>query len=53
MAKLYGLICTCARDDLVDLFEVGVLGSSETSNEEKVCVEVVVIELTNGLAGRG
>jgi hypothetical protein len=53
MAKLHRLVCTCARDDLVNLFEVRVLRTSKTSNEEEVGVEVVVVELANGLAGRG
>jgi hypothetical protein len=53
MAKLYRLVCACARDDLIDLIKVRVLGASETGNEEEVGVEVVVVELANGLAGRG
>ena len=52
MAKLYRLVCTCARDDLINLFEVRVLRTSEAGNKEKVGVEVVVVELANGLAGR-
>lgn len=53
MAKLYRLVCTCTGDNLINLFEVRVLRTSEASYEEEVGVEVVVVELTNGLAGRG
>lgn len=53
MAKLYRLVCACARDYLVDLIEVRVLRAGETGNEEEVGVQVVVVELANRLAGRG
>lgn len=52
MAKLYRLVCACTRDDLVDLVEIRVLRTSETCNEKEVGVQVVVVELANGLASR-
>jgi hypothetical protein len=53
VAKLYRLVRTCARDDLVDLIKVRVLRASETGDEKQVGVEVIVVELANSLAGRG
>ena len=53
MTKLYRLVCACTRDDLIDLIEVRVLRAGETGNEKEVGVQVVVVELANGLAGRG
>ena len=53
MTKLYRLVCTSAGYYLVNLVKVRVLWASKAGNEEEVGVEVVVVELANGLAGVG